>query len=153
MYWDILCPNIWLSWWMFHVYLKRIYILLCLSGIFSFCLLHTCMLNCFSCVWLFVTLWTVAHQASLSIGFSRQEYQSGLPCPFLGGLPSWGTEPASLHCKWMLYLWATGEGPVFRCSCSSLEQCCSSLPFPCWSYVYMFYPLLKVGYWNLWLLL
>ena len=30
---------------------------------------------------LFVTPWTVAHQAPLSIGFSRQEYQSGLPCP------------------------------------------------------------------------
>ena len=32
-------------------------------------------------VQLFVTLWTVAHQASLSMGFSRQEYWSGLPCP------------------------------------------------------------------------
>ena len=33
------------------------------------------------CVWLFVTLWTVVHQASLSMGFSRQEYWSGLPFP------------------------------------------------------------------------
>ena len=32
-------------------------------------------------VWLFATLWTVAHQASLSMGFSRKEYWSGLPCP------------------------------------------------------------------------
>ena len=39
------------------------------------------MLSCFSCVQLFVTLWTVAHQARLSIGFSRQEYWSGLPFP------------------------------------------------------------------------
>ena len=31
------------------------------------------------CLWLFVALWTVAHQASLSTGFSRQEYWSGLP--------------------------------------------------------------------------
>ena len=33
-----------------------------------------------------VTLWTVAHQAPLSREFSRQEYWSGLPCPFPGGL-------------------------------------------------------------------
>ena len=35
----------------------------------------------FSCVWLFVTLCTVAHQAPLSMGFSKQEYWSGLPFP------------------------------------------------------------------------
>ena len=39
------------------------------------------MLNCFSHVWLFAALWTVAHQAPLSMGFSRQEYWIGLPCP------------------------------------------------------------------------
>ena len=39
-----------------------------------------CVLSHFSHVRLFVTLWTVAHQAPLSIGFSRQEYWSGLPC-------------------------------------------------------------------------
>ena len=36
-------------------------------------------------VWLFVTMWTVVHQAPLSIGFSRQEYWSGLPFPTPGG--------------------------------------------------------------------
>ena len=36
-------------------------------------------LSRFSCVRLFVTLWTVAHQAPLSMGFSRQEYWRGLP--------------------------------------------------------------------------
>jgi len=45
---------------------------------------------------LFVSLWTVAHQAPLSMGFSRQEYWSGLPCPPPGGLPNPGIEPASL---------------------------------------------------------
>ena len=40
-----------------------------------------CVLSCFSCVRLFATPWTVACQAPLSIGFSRQEYWSGLPCP------------------------------------------------------------------------
>ena len=43
-----------------------------------------------------VTLWTVAHQASLSMGFSRQECWSGLPCPPSGGLPDLGIEPSSL---------------------------------------------------------
>ena len=45
------------------------------------------MLSCFSHVWLFATLRTVAHQAPLSIGFSRQEYWSGLPVPSSGDLP------------------------------------------------------------------
>ena len=39
--------------------------------------------------------WTVAHQAPLSIGFSRQEYWSGLPCPSRGDLPDPGMEPVS----------------------------------------------------------
>ena len=43
-----------------------------------------------------VTPWTVAHQASLSMGFSRQEYWSGLPCPPPGDLPDPGIEPTSL---------------------------------------------------------
>ena len=37
-----------------------------------------------SCVWLFATPWTVAHQAPLSMGFSRQKYWSGLPFPHPG---------------------------------------------------------------------
>ena len=45
---------------------------------------------------LFVTTRTVAHQAPLSIAFSRQEYWSGLPCLPLGDLPDPGIEPASL---------------------------------------------------------
>ena len=48
-----------------------------------------------SCVWLFVTPWTVAHQAPPSMGFSRQEYWSGLPFPFLGDLPDPGIESRS----------------------------------------------------------
>ena len=49
----------------------------------------------FSHVWFLVILWTVAHQAPLSMGFSRQEYWSGLPCPPPGDLPNPITEPAS----------------------------------------------------------
>ena len=44
---------------------------------------------------LFVTQWTVAYQAPLSKGFSRQEYWSGLPFPSLGDLPDPGIEPRS----------------------------------------------------------
>ena len=47
----------------------------------------------FSCVWLFMTLWTIIRQAPLSMGFSRQEYWSGLPCPRPGNLP----DPCLLH--------------------------------------------------------
>ena len=47
-------------------------------------------LSHFSRVWLFATLWTVAHQAPLSMGFSRQEYWSGWPCPPPGDLPDPG---------------------------------------------------------------
>ena len=44
----------------------------------------------------YVTLWTVAYQAPLSMGFSGQEYWSGLPCPLQGDLPDTGMESMSL---------------------------------------------------------
>ena len=53
-------------------------------------------LSHFSRVRLFATLWTVARQAPLSTGFSRQESWSGLPCPPPGNLPNPGIKPASL---------------------------------------------------------
>ena len=52
-------------------------------------------LSHFGCVWLFAIPWTVARQAPLSMGFSRQEYGSGLPCPSPGDLPDPGIEPRS----------------------------------------------------------
>ena len=42
-----------------------------------------------------MTLWTVAYQAPMSMGFSRQEYWSRLPSPSPGDLPNPGTEPTS----------------------------------------------------------
>ena len=54
---------------------------------------HTCMLSHFSHVQLFVTLRAVVTQASLSRGFSRQEYWSGLPSPPPGNLPTRGSNP------------------------------------------------------------
>ena len=57
---------------------------------------HACVLSCFSYVWLFATLWTIAHQAPLSMGFSRHEYWSGLPCSPPGYQLNPGIESASL---------------------------------------------------------
>ena len=56
-----------------------------------------CMLSCFHHVHLFATPWTVAHKAPLFLGFSRQEYWSGLPRPPPGDLPDPGVELTSLY--------------------------------------------------------
>ena len=69
---------------------------------------HVCMLGHFSHVRLFATLWTIACQAPLSMGFSRQEYCSGLPCPPLGDLPNPGIQP-HLFC---LLHWQAGSWPL-----------------------------------------
>ena len=55
-----------------------------------------CVLSHFSCVRLFEILWTIACQAPLSMGFPRQEFWSGLPCPPPGDLPEPGIEPKSI---------------------------------------------------------
>ena len=54
------------------------------------------MVSRFSHVWLFVTPWTVGHQAPLSMKFSKQEYWSGLPFPISGDFPDLGIKPVSL---------------------------------------------------------
>ena len=56
---------------------------------------HVCMLSHFSHVQLFVIPWTIVHQAPLSMGFSKQEHWSGLPCPPPGDLPGPWIEPMS----------------------------------------------------------
>ena len=50
-----------------------------------------------------VILWTVAHQAPLSMGFARQEYWGGLPCPPPGDLATQGLNSGLLLCRWILY--------------------------------------------------
>ena len=57
--------------------------------------MHVCSQS-LSTVWLFVTPWTAAHQAPLSMEFSRQEYWSGLPFPSLEDLPNPRIKPESL---------------------------------------------------------
>ena len=67
------------------------------------------MLSHFSHVWLFETPWTVAHQAPLPMGFSRQEYWSGLPSPPPGDLPyPLGSNPRLL----CLLHWQAGSLPL-----------------------------------------
>ena len=62
-----------------------------------FCIIGgLCVLSRFSCVRLCATLWTIACQTPLSMGPSRQEYWSRLPCPPPGDLPDPGIEPESL---------------------------------------------------------
>ena len=87
-----------------------------------------CLLSRFSCIHLFVTPWTVVHQASLSMGFSRQEYWSGLPFLSPGALPHPGVELTSLTSP--AELWNSGllrfcvfqvyqgmQAPSLGCSC------------------------------------
>ena len=58
--------------------------------------LCACVLSCFSCVRLCATPWSAAHQAPLSMGFSRQEDWSGLTFPPPRDLPDPGIKPDSL---------------------------------------------------------
>ena len=69
---------------------------------------YACMPSHFSHAWLSMTLWTVAHQAPLSMGFSRQEYWSGVPCPPPGDLP----DPVSKLCLLCLLNWQEGFLPL-----------------------------------------
>ena len=98
------------------------------------------MLSRFGPVQLFSTLWTVqlfvTHQALLSMGFSRQEYWSGLPFPSPGDLPDPGIEPTSFTSPalagWFFTTSAIWEVPLFfrellRCS-------------PLWNSPYSFKP-------------
>ena len=73
-----------------------------------------------SCVQLFAIPWTVAHQAPLSMEFSKQEYWSGLPFPSPGDLPVPGIEPESLAFPAL----AGRFFPTARCS-----MCQNVLPF------------------------
>ena len=57
--------------------------------------LYTMFACVLSHVQLFATLWTIAHQAPLSMGFSQQEYWSGLPCPPPGVFLTQGSNPVS----------------------------------------------------------
>ena len=79
-----------------------------LSSLFLPVSLHTCVLVRFSPVWLLATYAQQAHQAPLSMGFSRQESCSGLPFPPPGDLPNSGIKPISL----CVLHWQAGSLPL-----------------------------------------
>ena len=74
------------------------------------CVQHTCMPSRYSRARLFATLWTIACQATLSMGFSRKEYWSGLPCHALlqGVFP---TQESNPHLLCLLH-WQVGSLPL-----------------------------------------
>ena len=83
------------------------------------------MLSHFSHIQFFMTLWAVALQDPLSLGFSRQEYWSGLPCPPPGDLPDPGMELASLYISCIGRFFtpaANWEPPV-----PAIQQCKSAI--------------------------
>ena len=87
----------WMRWWLKERMSEWIvkWIIERMNQWWSECIYQRKKVKSLSCVRLFVTLWTVAHQVPLSMGFSRQEYWSGLPFPSPGGLPDPGSEPRS----------------------------------------------------------
>ena len=72
------------------------------------------MLSCFSHVRLFVTVWTIALQSPLSMGFPRQENFSGLPFPPSGNLPDPGIEPVFPALAGVFFTTETSGKPPFR---------------------------------------
>ena len=71
-----------------------------LCAIYHYILCYICVCaQLFSCVRLFLTPWTVALQAPLPMGFTKQEYWSGLPFPPPQDLPGPGIEPVSPVCQ------------------------------------------------------
>ena len=92
----------WWPWW--PEVEKRLLPSLSVAGGGPFCSSFRCFVHCQEVgayllmhIQFFVTPWTVAHQAPLSVGFSRQEYWSGLPRPPPGDLPHPGIQP---HLPW-----------------------------------------------------
>ena len=82
------------------------------------------MLSCFSCVQLSATPWTVGHQAPLSVGFSRQEYWSGVPYPPPRDLPNPVIEPLCPALAGRFFTTVPPRKPLFiyyyhRCHISS----------------------------------
>ena len=68
-------------------------------------------------VWLSATPWTVAHQTPMSMGFSRQEYWSGLPFPTPGDLPNPGIKPTSPPLAGGFFLTVPPGKPLVHVSC------------------------------------
>ena len=134
---------------------------------------HT-VLSSFSCVWLYVTPWTVAHQAPLSMEFSRQEYLNGLPCLSSGDLAHPGIEPMSLKSPalagqffttsttredkyininktlWRLANFSTYNGKMCSCRSKTLKETYRILYSIFLSYKYLEYACISYAYHIIW---
>ena len=100
------------------------------------------MLSCFSHVWFCVTLWTVAHQAPLSMEFTRQEYWSRLPFPSSGDLPDPESKRLSLkspalvggffttNAIWKVLLNAATAAAKSLQSCDPIDRSPQGSPIP-----------------------
>ena len=84
----------------------------------------------FSCVRLFATPWTIAYQAPLSMGFSRQEYWSGLPFPSPGIFPTQGLNPGIPHCRQTQRSEPPGKTLPWECSLVFLDHASTPLSTP-----------------------
>ena len=85
-----------------------------------------CVLSCFSCVQFRAMLWTVAGQAALSMGFSRQEHWCGMLGPLPGDLPNPGIEPMSSMSPALagrLFTTGTTWQTIYMCVCVCLCVC------------------------------
>ena len=107
--------------------------------------MYVCML---SHVWLFVTLWTVAHQAPLSMGFFRQEYWSELPFLSPGDLLNPGFDTHLLH----FLHWQADSLPLCHPGSRKYIHMCvyihTYLHIICFIYVYSFKKCIQERYWG-----
>ena len=82
---------------------------------------YVCVPSCLSRVQLFATLWTVACQAPLSMGFSRQEYWSGLALPYPGDLPDPRIKPGSFRSSPLAVgIFTLASSQFFLISCAQI---------------------------------
>ena len=95
-------------------------------------------------VWFFVTPWTVAHQAPLSMEYSRQEYWSGLPFPSPGDLPHPGIKHQKknlLHCRQILYHLSHQGSPIANIEVSLKEWKKNCFFFFLWPFHHFILPI------------
>ena len=81
-----------------------------------------CVLSCFSFVQLFAILWTIPCQMTLSLGFSRKECWSGLPCLPPGDLPDPDIKPVSPALQVDSLPLSHWRSPVFLCECPIIVE-------------------------------
>jgi len=108
----------------------RVFRQFCLLLCVCLCVCAKSLQLCPNSLW---SLWTAACQVPLSMGFSRQEYWSGLPCPPPGDLPDPGIKPASLpsNLHWQAgSLLLAPPGKPFTCYCCILKSDNTNLDSP-----------------------